>query len=157
MEWEKIVHKLRDGERIYDDGYDVEIDNIKSNIYLAGPVNSFNRSARVREEAQGAANSIPTVNLVDPLRSEPNTREKIPPHDLQLIADCDALVAYYSDGVESWGTTAEMYVAAQLNKPVVLWVLDSPKHNEYSPWLESVIDGKYDRFRPAIHKTIELI
>lgn len=157
MNWKEDVQRLLDGEKIYDKDFDVEVSSTLTNIYLAGPVNDYPASARVREEARELARSLPAVNLVDPLECEPDTPGEIPPHDLQLVAECDAIVTYYVAGTETWGTSGELYVAAALGIPVVVWEIETPKQNNYSPWFESIVDVKKKQFRQALHKAVKLV
>lgn len=121
-------------------------------VYLAGRMTGLTtRGAEWRDEATASLSPLVAEN---PLLLELECRE--PQHivsvDVQAIARSRAVLACVA--LPSWGTAMELWMAKQLNVPVISWV--GPDFNErLSPWLQYVTTEMHVTLAEAVNSIRE--
>lgn len=130
FEWsEELVHTLQEGE----------VD--EPTAYIAGACYDYSASNRVRQSIVERAERYDSLIVRDPIAKERTSDQSKMAADVELLKQCNGVLLYHVPGAESWGTPAEVYLAAMAGYPVVLWETEE-SIPRLSDWLESALVAK---------------
>lgn len=110
-------------------------------VYIAGACYDYGASDRVRETILERSERYDALTVRDPIAKERESDQSKMASDIDLLEECNCVLLYHVPGAESWGTPAEIYLAAMADYPVILWETEN-SIPRLSDWLESAIVAK---------------